>query len=364
MHWSELNCLSNPQIPRVSPSNFYISENASAELILPKNITCEVYHPVTCDSSPPVLTDVATVMAIREFIRKNDCIDNQNTTEFSIDSFNRFISMPCFVGILFNSDRSILGTIFTMILRAYHPKQGEFLTSYTTFLCVERTHREKGLAMILIRAIMKEGERRYNMCHGYYMTPNVHHSINSPLQPWYRPLNVKRALDSGFTLEAFEKKGDRSTARQKLAYHVRKPNILPRKVKPQDYERVLSILQKGKIYLKPSAEEFPRLMICFDIYIVGNDSLFMLFPMSSIISSTGKQINNAQLALMIGDVFHQALWVANAEKYDLLYGWCAGDITSEIVKRERGLITQQKTYLEFYNTAEIIPNESFSLPLF
>jgi len=78
--------------------------------------------------------------------------------------------------------------------------------------------------------------------------------------------------------------------------------------------------------------------------------------MVSIISSSGKSVRNAQLALMIGDVLPQALWLANENKYDLLYGWCGGDITSECVSNIKGLITVAKSYLKLYNTRFNIPN--------
>lgn len=100
----------------------------------------------------------------------------------------------------------------------------------------------------------------------------------------------------------------------------------------------------------------------FDIYVV-DDSLFMLFPMSIFISSSGKRVKNAHLALMIGDLTAHALWVASECKYDLLYGWCVGDITDEVVTKAKGCITTSETYLSYFNT-NTIPNKHMMLPIF
>ena len=80
--------------------------------------------------------------------------------------------------------------------------------------------------MILIRAVMKEGYTRYGINHGYYMTFAPRHSISNEIKSWYRPINIKKATDAGFTLQTFSAKGDRlpSATRQRLAYHI--PTLL------------------------------------------------------------------------------------------------------------------------------------------
>jgi hypothetical protein len=67
---------------------------------------------------------------------------------------------------------------------------------------------------------------------------------------------------------------------------------------------------------------------------------------------------------MEGDILPQALWIANEKGYDLLYGWCSSDVTSEKVISIRGLITTAKSYLELYNTKKIINNNDMMVPIF
>lgn len=370
MHWNQMNCPLNTSLNQVE-SSFYISQKAPPDFILPPGITCKIYHPLHMDGSKGEPISQDSKNAIMKFIREHDRTDSGNTTELSQESFARLTSTATVIAVLYKegdlgTSNEIIGTMFSIIFRAQTSGNCDLITSYTTFLCVANEFRDAGLAMALIRAIMKEGYIRYGIMHGYYMTADHHHRIHSKIDSWYRPINVQKASDAGFTLESFSRSNDRGSIvnRQKIAYHISNPSLLPTKVTSDSYGKVLRILKKGDFYLNPTPVEFSALCKCFDIYTVGNDSLFMLFPMSIVIGSTGKKIRNAQVPLMIGNVLPQALWVAAENKYDMLYGWCGGDITPERVSGIRGLITTATSFVELYNTQTMIPINKFMVPLF
>jgi hypothetical protein len=372
----------------LTPSSniFYISEDPPPEPILSPDMKCTIYHPLTMNGTRMEMESGLTAN-ISKFIETHDRTESGNITELSSESFGRFFETPCFIGILLKNGE-ILGTMITIIMRVKIDDR-EFITTYTTFLCIHKDHRDSGLAMILIRSIMREGYQKYGIQHGYYMTSNTHHSVHSEIKSWYRPINIKRASAAGFTLQTFDRRGDRQSVamRQKLAYHVSKPSPLP--VLGSYYE-VMDIMKKrsngvvkdpqdltpgpflfgdkkgllGKLCLDPTYQEFIWLSKCFDIYTVGDYGIFMLFPMTTYISGTGRRVRNAQVALMVGDILPQALWIANEKGYDLLYGWCSSDVTSEKVISIRGLITTAKSYLELYNTKKIINNNDMMVPIF
>ena len=358
------------EIKKESINNqFLINNEPILDYEIPDNIKCEVLHPLTmngmnCDNiSDELRSDIIN------FIGTNDCMDSGNITEISIETFNRFLLIPSFIGILYDRNK-IIGTMFTIIIRSHVRKINEdIMTSYTTFLCIDKNYRNRGLAMILIKSIMKEGYDRYKINHGYYMTTEKHHNINNKLESWYRPINIEKAKSAGFTLESFRKEKDSVKSiklRQRLGYNIAKPKKIPRKVVMEDYNKILPILQKGEIYMNPSIEEFGFMCKFFDMYIVEDDecSIFGLFPMTSVISSTGKRIYNANLAFMMGDIISGALWIAKENGYDILYGWCWGDITHTKVQKVRGLITIEEVYMEFYNSKNRILNNDFMLPIF
>lgn len=352
-----MNCSLNNSINHSeSSSYFYITQKDPPDFILPPNFTCRTYYPFPSDLPSSIKDDII------KFILDNDTTDSGNTTELSLTSFNRLLSTPLIISVLYH-DSKIIGTMFSIILRASYKSNLDVLTSYTTFLCISPHFRNQGLAMILIRSTMKEGFR-HDIHHGYYMTPDIHHPINTKIDSWYRPINIKKCTSAGFVIQSFSNRYDKSSIRDKIAYHISRQSILPIKATPKSYLQIKSILKKGDFFLNPTETEYINLCKCFDIYIVGSDAMFMLFPMTLKINSTGKRVNVCELVFMIGDVINQALWIANGCNYDIMYGWIAGDITESKIKTTRGLITTAKSYLELYNTREMISLDKFFMPLF
>lgn len=322
------------------------------EISIPKNIRCQVYKG-NVTTFPETIEDT-----IIDFIKKHNRTGTGNITELDIDTFRRLRSMPGVLGILWEKDL-IVGTMISLTFNSTY-KDKDISTSYTTFLCIHDKYRKKSLAMVLIQSIIKFGYETYGINHGYYMTLTPHREIRNSIESWYRPINLKVLRNAHFSLANFETVGNRSSGRQKLFYHIAKPKILPRKATIEDDHIIQDILNRGTWHLKQSSS---HLLLGFDIYIVNN-SLFMLFPMTSLIASSGKRIKSLVLVLMVGNVLSEALWVAKESGVDLLYGWCGGDITPDIVNEVRGHITVTETYLEFYNAHESIPNRHIMMPIF
>lgn len=280
---------------------------------------------------------------IVHFINEHNCTKDGNITELSLISLNKLLNTKMILSILIKYG-VIIGTILSILFNA----NNNLLTSYTTFLCIHKQYRNQGFALKLIN-ITKEKCNNYS---GYY----INHRINNEIKSWYRPINIKHCHSAGFMLY-----GDKT--RQRLMYHVSKPSLIPIKVTIDDYDKVFNRLQKGQLHLSPTFEEYEQLTRCFDIYI-SNNGLFMLFPMDIFISKSGKKVKNAHLALMIGDVLSEVLWVVSGAGYDLLYGWCAGDVTEEKVNRVRGCITASNMHLSYYNINNNVTNDQMYLPIF
>lgn len=355
-HWNQMICDINPLVNSSHP--FFISESSPPSYIIPNGFYCIVYHPVSLNNQEGIKPSKKTKEKIIKFIENHNCINN-NVTELTMESLDRFLSTPSFLGVLFK-EKEIVGTILTLLFRVQY-NDLNIITSYTTFLCIHQTYRNKGFAMILIRSIMKEGYYKYNCKHGYYLTFNTHHNINSKINSWYRPINIKKSLTAGFTLQTFN-----SELKQKIFYHIPKPKLLPVKVNYEHFDLVLKIFQlkKNSFCLSPTKQELKWLCDCFDVYIVGSDGLFILFPMVSKITSTSRKVYIAHLTLMIGDVIQEALWIAKESNYDLLYGWCSSDITFNKIETIKGLITTANCYIEFYNCKRLINNFDMFVPIF
>lgn len=363
-YWKDMNCVLEKPSQNCS---FYVSENGPPSFDdLPKGISCAIYHPLHLDGNVGNRPDKEIEEDIISFIKTHDEGDNGNVTELTQESLQRLFSTPSVMAIL-RKDNKIIGTMISPIFRVKYKRVNRkplnILSSYSTFLCVDKLYRKQGLAMALIRSIMQEGFQRYGINHGYYMTFNKHHNINTSIESWYRPINLKKSKQAGFDLESF----GNSAVKQRLAYHVCKPTLLPVKATLKSYDLVQKILRQryeGNFCLAPTYKEFGWLCNCFDIYTVGDYGLFMLFPITSYIYRTKQRVRNGHLSLMIGDVLSHVLWAANETNYDLVYGWCCGDVTTERVTNVKGIITAAETQLELYNTTTPIPPNNMFVPLF
>jgi hypothetical protein len=302
-----------------------------------------------------------------QFLKIHDRTASGNTTELTPEMLARIKLTPCLIGLLYDPDQ-LIGTIFTFMFQTSHISTPDTTawTAYTTLLCVHNSYRDRGLAMILIRATTIAIYTEYGSNDGYYLTAEIHHPIHNKIEAWYRPVNVKRALAAGFELPTFQRPGARGStlARQELAYRIPKPPHEPLKAGPSDYGRVLKLLRQGSFFLAPTYDQYIDLTQAFDIYIVGTTKLLILFPMTTLIGETGRRVRNLQVALMIGDALGEALWIAQIHKYDLVYGWCVGAMTGARIDAIKGLVALGSPVLEFYNIREPIPNSELRIPIF
>lgn len=355
LHWSQMNCPLNPHA--TDGESLYCSAAPPPSYTLPDDCTCTIYHPCTLDARPGIALSQAMQERIMAFINTHDVTDSGNVTQLVPRNFERLLTAPTVIGVV-QRDTTIIGTMFSLPLRVRY-QDTTLLSSYTTFLCVSKEERASGLAMVLIRAVMQLGYQWYGINHGYYMTATPHHPIATPLKSWYRPINLKHCKASGFTLQPFA-----TVDHERRAYHVGRPRIMPLNATSRDYQAILPLLQSGDFHLAPTQSEWSQLCECFDCYVVPGKGVFFLFPLRVHMSERHKTVNIAQLALMVGDVLPQALWIADQQHYDLLYGRYYGAITESRVAQIRGQTTAAQEVVEFYNTRMAIAGAQMAVPIF
>jgi hypothetical protein len=271
----------------------------------------EIYHPFTLDGKRINLIDDDLRLRIIEFVEADSHIEN------FVEIFDKSLSIPCFVGVV-SCNNDITGVVFTILLRV-----SNIITNNIAFL--------SGTSDII--PFLRNSISEY----GYFMAPDYNSSVS-----WYRPINVSKVQAAGIKLGSFSRRSDVGktmtysalAARRRVAYSISNPDIIPRKISQVDYEVVLPIFRRDDPYLNPTFKEFGFMCEFFDIYIV-EENIFMLYPM---IKSSETKISTVNLALMIGDVMPEVLWIVKEKGYDLLWGSCSGDITKEKVQKSNGMI--------------------------
>lgn len=364
--WAEMNCILNPKLE--ASTSFRVTDGPPPTYTVPAPFDLQLYLTRLPDGTVGSYPSPSQSAAMIKFIHQHDRTASGNITELTSEFLTRIQVVPCIIGLLYEA-KQLVGTIFTFLFRtamASHTESETAPTAYTTLLCVDRAYRERGLAMILIRATTVVMYQTYGSNDGYYLTATSHHPIHNPIQAWYRPVNVRRAIQAGFDLPTFVKPGDRGRplARQELAYRISKPSVLPVRARVEDYDLVLALLRKGQFYLAPSQPEYVGLLQAFDCYLIGKRKLLLLFPMTTVIGETSKRVRNAQIAVMIGDALSEALWIAQEDKYDLVYGWLVGEMTRPRIEAIKGLVASGSPALEFYNFRAPILNAEMMVPIF
>lgn len=315
------------------------------------------YHPIIYNTTTvkPLIPSIIT------FISEYNITSNGNNTLLSLDTVNRILSGDSYFTLLYHQEH-IIATMITIMLPVENNK-GKFYSSYTSYLCIHPDYRQQKLSSLLIYSL-----RQYltDINHGYYLSAIDHHTGGKVIQAWYRPVNLINTIKAGFQIQSFSRPHDRNPklalTRQKIAYNIIEPKVIAVKARPQDYTLVCNLLKSGDIWLSPSYKEYLKLCKVFDLYLVGDSGLFLLFPLHSIITSSRQRVFNYQLSLMIGDVMDSVLWTAKELKCDLLYGWLTADVTATTIMQTRGIIASGYLYLEFYQEAAI-DAERFTLPL-
>lgn len=303
--------------------------------------------------------DADTEISLVKFLKNNNNTYHTNTSELSIDTLSRLKNLPYIICLLYH-DNNIVGSIMSVILET-----PIYFTSYTLFLCVHKKYRNQGFCKILINILTTRGQVNLSVNNGYFLRLNYG---QKKLKSWYRPLNVKKIYNAGFTLKSFSNGRDKKSclSRQIVGYFIPEPPKLPTKATSSyiDYNNINYIFDtiECQSKLKLTYEYYLQIIGCFDIYYIGT-KLFMIIPMSYRINKKKITIKSAQLSLMIGNLFTEAIYISQKLGYDILYGWCNGDITEKIVEGGVGHMSIDTMGLNFYNMTEC-QNGEFYLPLF
>lgn len=327
-----------------------------AEPILPNNMCIDTYI-----NKQPKSTLLDSIV---NFINKYDRTATGNYTLISPNIIDRMYQSKTFCCILrdITSMNEIYGVVFSLIHRC--EIEGKITnSSYTTYLCIHPDHRSRGCALALINT-MKQSGYPLNIKHGYYTSAVSRSEVSLPIKSWYRPINVFTAKYAGFNIKTDAK----SQTRSKLLYRIPKLELSVEKADTSHYFLAKDILKRTPAVIKyqPTKKGWKSFTRTFDVYIVGDSSIFALFPLEIMISKTHRTVKIAQLSLSVGnieEILTAALYISKESDYDLLHGNIMSNITAEALDKINASISTAENYLEFYNSESGITIDKFSMPL-
>ena len=237
----------------------------------------------------------------------------------------------------------------------------------TSHLCIHRKYRNKELAKYVISGVIDEGFKN-NILTGYHFINEPKTESNIKIYNYYRVLNVKSALESGYQVQSIRKPSN--------VFYL---DTLPSKSQLKDLENEyasssydsysfehtlfedLQFLQqrKRKLSLIFSVMEFEKLNKMFHFYTVKDKNKIIGLVIYKLllvhIGKLGKVCSNAQVCLleMKDDYAHVVLskLINHLQKnqFVVMTGACFGALSDEKLRKNFGFITSGYQYLDFYN---------------
>jgi hypothetical protein len=338
----------------------------------------EIYHPLTLD-------DVEKVGAeLSEFIQENNNMFTGITEIMSIDRLKTFVEMKrdCVLFIArYSKNQKIMGCmitpLFDQVIYGSSEASPKVRTALTTFLCVHKQIRNKGVCMYVIRKALLYAHTINVRC-SYYLLPQAFSQSAISLKQWMRPVHIKNAEQHGFSFVSYNKPGDRTNKRNEYMYKIKNvPEnfewrvIETRKEMEATHQSLTDIIEeKGKnisnTYWKPRIREwkqwcktFPTIRVTDTSGASGADIGFVTVECKEIFIP--KTASNGLVGFIpyfiardsahgANDiVIKAALQYAHQQNRDVVLCFETGDLTRECLEENRANPTPGETILDFYN---------------
>lgn len=364
-----------------TPNRNIISEEAPIDFDK-KNYETELewnsYYPFTEKLSQEFGQEIV------DFMNNHNVMYNGITERFTQSLVDSLASLKCIVFILrFRKTNKIMAFMADLPLYA---NTHESQHNLTTFLCVHKGLRGKGVCMLMIRKALKFAHDR-GMLPSYYLVPKTFSKSALPIKRWMRPINYKSALQKGFEFETHKGRSDRTDIKSRMAFAVRKlpDDVICKQIKPKSklYDKTFNWItkfasndeNKMNFMWKPqNLERWKRWCDAFPTFFVTCDG-----TNGGIISVQCKEIlipDTGAIAKVAFIPFHMAensspklvdymlkcaLNYANEQEQDVLFCLQVGHLTPDILETNRAVRTTGYMYLDFYNFVfeDLRPNQIY-----
>lgn len=178
-----------------------------------KQLAFECHYPYTQQTHNTVNEMVV------DFINKNNQMYTGIYELVTPTLFETFTNIPTYLGIVkYIKTGKIMGVMFAVALNTTVISTTKF--ALTSYLCVHKKLRGKGICMMLIRKLLKQAHSNRMLC-SYYLQEKPFSGCALKVSRWMRPINPSSAIKKGFEFVMPPKK---DTIKYKHAYRI--PNNL------------------------------------------------------------------------------------------------------------------------------------------
>jgi hypothetical protein len=240
----------------------------------------------------------------------------------------------------------------------------------TTHLCVHMNHRDQGIAMALIRAVVDFGYTKYDTYSGYHYFSQLRTAAAIDIKPWFRVLNPIVAGKFGYELAykpLIASKSRNPDKLIKMAYMITKPTneLVFRPTQVEDFKhlirRVISITpftddewkgyaatdMKWKTFFNKSCKG----MTFCGIAMYRSFDLVTRSGIAKAAQVSFFEVSSTATLIDINNMYRTLLSLIGLEGYVAVHGSMMGPLNNEemLVSNKVACFASGSMYLDFYN---------------
>lgn len=306
------------------------------------------------------------------FIKEQNKMSSGNTTLLPKNELEKYIRFNARTVLLRGGkNNTLLGTILSIPIPIKCNQKEIIQHGCTTFLNVHEKIRGHGMCMALIKELITYGHEEGIYC-DYHTVPKKIGENSFQLSMWYRPLNLKKSVDLGFLFSGYD--NSRNKRKTRLKYSTRMPvgykikQVTNENIKESlDYYRTL--IKNKKFVFYPDVDLWTQWIKEFPTYLISNDSNYTgIFSYTSLYCKINKSNMKGKLALPLlcnGEMPSTLKCLTHiVEKdYDVLYSYCMGDVTRNVLKDINAIETKSNIWFSLYNNNISLDSKDISVPL-
>lgn len=339
-----------------------------------QNIIISMDPPVKYDKERTIVfTNITDNSEVTQFYRKYNRMATGNITLLHEEDLKRFLDLDCTTVLMRSIKKNLIGSVISVPLpikcNTSSSNSNIIIHGCTTFLCLHPSLRGHGMCMALIRRLTEIGYENKQYC-GYHLTmfPIAKNSVS--LSSWYRPLNLHRAKELGFTIPL-----DISSRRAKLRYHTKLPPnhnyvLVPSGDCRNGYEYYINSIKDKKFAFYPDLELWTKWVQSFPTYLIYNEEnivgIVSINTINCIIETTGLEGKILFPIICNGDM-ESVLPVLNhigaVQGYDVVYFHQHGNVTNKSLESINALKVAEPIWFSLYNNRMSLDASDIYVPL-
>lgn len=339
---------------------------------------------------------------IFEFNKIHNKLVSGNITLLNFSLLNKFSSLGMYSVLARGGTKNaIIGMILSLPLPITlkgvkkEQKEEKEIFGVTSFLTVHEKLRTKGLAMALIRELTLLGHENSIYC-SYFTSPKKIGTNSISLTSWYRPLNLPKTVGLGFlypnwndipsfksnmTKYACRSPKDKNYRVIRLAENSEK-TTLAFNFYTENTKNKRFVFSPDLLLFKKWVKNFPTFAVSYSEIINKKnkrETIVGIFCYMGVQSHMATGLEGLLcLPLMFvsleehrENVMRMLIHTAHEEQFDVLYGYCVGDLCSSpsLLENTNCIIQTQNsqnigTYFSIYNHTINIQPEDLYVPIF